>query len=84
VTFENATPVPSTPIAIADDHSSEPVSVDEFGLVTEAGEQIALYVSVDTVKSHVSAIFRKLDATSRSDAVAAAHACSLPRPQRTR
>ncbi len=29
----------------------------------------ALYVSLNTVKSHVRSIFRKLDATSRTEAV---------------
>lgn len=36
-----------------------------------------LYVSLNTVKSHLKALYRKLDATSRSDAVAKARAAHL-------
>ena len=38
-----------------------------------------LFVSRNTVKSHVAAIYRKLDATSRSDAVDLARQHRAPR-----
>ena len=41
----------------------------------ELSEQ--LYVSLNTVKSHLKSLYRKLDATSRSDAVAKARAAHL-------
>jgi LuxR family transcriptional regulator, maltose regulon positive regulatory protein len=37
----------------------------------------ALYVSVNTVKSHVRLILRKLDTTARADAVARARTLGL-------
>jgi LuxR family maltose regulon positive regulatory protein len=44
-----------------------------------SGRQIAgrIYVSANTVKSHQKAIYRKLGATSRAEAVAAAISCGL-------
>jgi LuxR family maltose regulon positive regulatory protein len=37
----------------------------------------ALYVSLDTVKTHLRSIYRKLDATSREEAVARARELRL-------
>ena len=39
-----------------------------------AGE---LYISMNTLKSHIKSIYRKLDASSRSDAVARARLIGL-------
>ena len=36
-----------------------------------------LYISLNTVKSHTRELYRKLDATSRADAVARAEALGL-------
>jgi LuxR family maltose regulon positive regulatory protein len=36
-----------------------------------------LYISVNTVKTHIRELYRKLDATSRADAVACADALGL-------
>jgi LuxR family transcriptional regulator, maltose regulon positive regulatory protein len=41
----------------------------------EVGEQ--LYVSLNTVKTHTRALYRKLGASSRADAVARAEALGL-------
>jgi len=41
----------------------------------EVGE--ALYVSFNTVKTHVKSIFRKLDVTTRTDAVSRARGLRL-------
>jgi DNA-binding CsgD family transcriptional regulator len=44
----------------------------------EIGEQ--LYISLNTVKTHIHELYRKLDATSRADAVARAEALGLLDP----
>ena len=44
----------------------------------EIGEQ--LYISLNTVKTHTRELYRKLDATSRADAVARAEALGLLEP----
>ena len=44
----------------------------------EIGEQ--LYISLNTVKTHTRELYRKLDATSRSDAIARAETLGLLEP----
>ena len=39
------------------------------GLVERPGDRLALYLSPNTVKTHIQALYRKLGAHSREDAV---------------
>jgi len=57
---------------LTDTYSSRPISrFDNW----EIGRE--LYVSVNTVRSHVQAVYRKLGVSTRAEAVAHARECGL-------
>jgi LuxR family maltose regulon positive regulatory protein len=70
----------------ANDGLVEPLSERELTVLRYLASRLTcteiareLYLSVNTVRSHVKAIYRKVGVSSRADAVARAHALGLSR-----